>query len=73
MQPYIDAEFLKKREGKLEDKEGEGRTLLSSLVQYTDGEALVTASIRENVYRHPLPYRSPHGWRRALEHSDRRT
>ena len=73
MQPYIDAEFVKKREGKLEDKEGEGKTLLSSLVQYTDGEALVTASTGRNVYRHPIPHRSPRGWRRALEHSDRRT
>jgi hypothetical protein len=47
MQPYLDAEFLKKREGKLEDNEEEGKTLLSSLVQYTDGEALVTASTRK--------------------------
>jgi hypothetical protein len=46
MQPYIDAEFVKKREGKLEDKEGEGKTLLSNLVRYIDGGVLVTASKR---------------------------
>jgi hypothetical protein len=48
MRPYIDAEFAQKREA-LEDKEGEGKTLLSSLVQYTDGEIFITAASTRKI------------------------
>jgi hypothetical protein len=60
MQPYIETEFAKKREGKNEDKNEEGKTLLSSLVQYTEGNAFAYGGVS---FFSVMPFRSTRCWR----------
>jgi hypothetical protein len=49
LQPFVDAEFARKKTGPTHEKVEEGQTLLSSLVQFTDGQLDILAHINTST------------------------